>query len=408
MKQIRKLIQFACLLVLGVSACTPAPNSPTPVPMPVFSSPNPIPTTGLSSQAVLPTLPANTTATPTLPPNLQVSGEIYFTLAKRENSNSNKVSLKLAHVPAGCVWCPALAVVPGFDSTTENIRPFAWSPDGRYAAFTATTLNNPKSSLILYNPVDNNFKTLTQMQTLGPDIYWSQDGQWLAFQGQEKSDLDIYVIHPDGSKLINLTKGVLADLKVISLAGWLKDQLVFTGGNSAGYFAYSILINNRQPHKMSNIKIFSGYGIGQPAMRISPDNRWIAYTEINPDVGSILSILSLKEGVASRAVETFKDGVIEGYTWSPQGDWLTFWMAIEGQTQLYLVHPDSSEFHSVYSATTIRSVIYNPRGEDFLLVETGGDHSRLVYVPLTSAGEPSTVRAPGVEGLAWDAASWRP
>jgi dipeptidyl aminopeptidase/acylaminoacyl peptidase len=408
MKQIRKLTRFAFLLTLGVSACTPAPNNPTPVPISVVSSPVPIQATGLSSQAALPIQPSIAAATPTLPADLPLSGEIYFALAKRENSTSNKVSLTLSHLSAGCIWCPPPSVVPGFDSTIQDIGPFVWSPDGRYAAFTSTTLNNSKSSLILFNPVDNSFKTLVQIQSLGPDLYWSQDGQWLAFQGQEKSKLDLYVIHPDGSKLTNLTKDSLGDINVINLAGWLKDQLVFTGGNSAGYFAYSILINNRLPHKLSNLQVFRGYGIGQPAMRISPDNHWIAYTEINPEVGSILSVLSLKEGVASRAVETFKDGVIEGYTWSPQGDWLTFWMAIEGQTQVYLVHPDSSEFHSVFSDTTIRSVIFNPRGEDFLLVETGGDHSRLVYVPLTTPGQPAIVRAAGVEGVAWEAASWRP
>ena len=100
-----------------------------------------------------------------------------------------------------------------------------WSPDGRKLAFADDYLYTINSDGI------GAPEQLSDQAFVWDDSHtWSPDGEFIAFEGWSPDDgAGIYVIHPDGTGLVNLSRGRIGD----GVPVWSPDgrRLVFSTGS---------------------------------------------------------------------------------------------------------------------------------------------------------------------------------
>jgi TolB protein len=89
----------------------------------------------------------------------------------------------------------------------------AWSPDGTRIAFVRDTYTKPEQFAIFTIAPDGS--DLRRVTPGGMDVHdpaWSPDGTWIAFQSPPEpvaqGEQNIYKIHPDGTGLTQLTRGL--------------------------------------------------------------------------------------------------------------------------------------------------------------------------------------------------------
>jgi hypothetical protein len=405
MKTIHFLI--VAMLLAGCSGLFPTPTPtetylPTSVPVTAPTAPPTV---------VPPTATPMPTSTATVPvPVLGLTGEVYVTRVDR--TVPDKPFLQILRLPANCLevmqTCPTPPnQVEGYTDPTGTAWPPAWSSDGKFAAVVAPAVQGNPAQVMRYDPADGSWKSLASFDYIAPELIWSPDSQLLAFLAQNKNKSEIYTINPDGSGLTPMTKGFLAILKNPVLAGWVDKYITFTGTEPDNMLRiYGIRTGYPKPSRYSNVELFRGMEGGHPPSIPSPDGSWATYTEYDGLTGMSLGVVSLNHETASHFLYSIKDGEIQGYTWSPKGDWLAFWVQTANSAQIFVVHPDGSDLQQIYQGETVYNAVFSPE-TNALLVETGAKEShQLVLVPV-NGGEPKTVLDGGT-GVSWEAPSWRP
>jgi len=108
----------------------------------------------------------------------------------------------------------------------------AWSPDGKRLIFTRDAYTKPEQFGIFTIALDGSDLRRVTPETMNvDDAAWSPDGTLIAFQSPpdptDGVEQDIYTIHPDGTGLRNLTKGL--GMGSSNGAAWSPDgsQIVF-------------------------------------------------------------------------------------------------------------------------------------------------------------------------------------
>lgn len=86
--------------------------------------------------------------------------------------------------------------------------PYAWSPDGRWISFHATSgRSGDEGRNFLVRSDDRQLRGLPWAQAYDTPPVWSPDGQWIAFVAWVRDgNREIYVAHADGSDARNLTR----------------------------------------------------------------------------------------------------------------------------------------------------------------------------------------------------------
>jgi len=85
-----------------------------------------------------------------------------------------------------------------------------WSPDGKHIAYCSDIA---ASGIHIMNADGGNSRRVSPLQTWSYNPAWSPDGQWIAYESELKNpwgnpnrDLNIYLITPDGSKTLQVTR----------------------------------------------------------------------------------------------------------------------------------------------------------------------------------------------------------
>jgi Tol biopolymer transport system component len=160
-------------------------------------------------------------------------------------------------------------------SPLQTTGQFAWSPDGKQLAFYANFY-----SLYIYSLETQEYRSIEEIKSLGFNGYmdWSPDGNWIAFGGgKDRSISKIYLIHPDGTGLHQLSPYYFHGYAQVT--SWTSDgqYLLFSilkeaGSRKCFYDIWISDIDGKQPKLLAeNIKC------GLTDVAVSPDGKTIYY-----------------------------------------------------------------------------------------------------------------------------------
>ena len=262
MKRILYTLLTATALLIGnyfFSNSTMEATIETPTPLP---SPTLIPFPG----TVAPTSIGDPTIVTTPVEERDPYGELYFSIVTPPEkydppSGMDQNTYRLARLPGSCVVglieCPEAEIM----STPFNMKDIwnegngiAWSPNGEYglliahpedelsAGKTKEELDKIKhqspsefdispSALYLFDPQANSWSAIYRAERkFFANVHWSPDGQWIAFTVNSsiwgfhspQADDGVYVIHPDGSGLKQLS-GMSASTYIL---GWIGNSIL--------------------------------------------------------------------------------------------------------------------------------------------------------------------------------------
>lgn len=267
---------------------------------------------------------------------------------------------------------------PGVD------RSPAWSPDGRYVAFTSRRDEN--WDLYLLDPATGATSRLTDHPHYDGAPSWSPDGQQLAFESMREGDLDVFILRLEDGSVTPVTLSPAADYAPV----WSPDgtHIAFVSwrdGNQEVYVA--------DPAGTAGPSNFSD----NPANDSLP--RWRSATELSfvSDRGGKPALYVQRMGLAgtigvpsSVTLVGATDGAGAAHGWSPDGE------------QVAYVSP-ASDAHSVLIRVPDR------RGPAVLYLGKGGvgglDWFRGL-VQLSAQPEPEPVAPLYVEELSRESAPY--
>lgn len=112
----------------------------------------------------------------------------------------------------------------------------AWSPDGRRLAFSTDRWGGMEIALM--NSDGSDVRRLTTSPRLDDYPAWSPDGRSLVFVSNRDGDFEIYLIRPDGSEQVNLSRSPGVD----SFPTWTPDGrgITYVSERSGGFDIYTV------------------------------------------------------------------------------------------------------------------------------------------------------------------------
>lgn len=403
MKRI-SLLAFIFLTACSSPQLTPAsffdvsPASPTQA---LITTPELLPqTTEVIPAATTESIPGSTTET----------GELYFFLQPRQGGGT----IELVKVSAVCISdpinCPPLERIAVPFAFNFTINALAWSPDGKYAAFSySTNRNGNPTQLWLFDAEAKTWKSLAEFPYIDPP-FWSPDGSWIAFRTQNGfGGEEVFIIHPDGTELKNIAADLPVEGRPYIMDGWYTENVIMRSAlpGAAGNI-YLVRAANGQSRPMFETLLTKAQFIA------SPDAGFFAYDEYDYTSQNHFVKVMEPDGANAEIIAQFTGGSIYPMIWSPDSSLIAFnyygnMTSGNPVAEVFVIRRTGGELKSVYKGNTVGRLLFSPNGKYLLIEETtsaSGGH--LFLVDLTTANV-SILQAPGLStDFDWYAPSWRP
>ena len=362
-------------------------------------------------QAIQPTrVASNPVITESAPMSVEEAGELYFFLQPRGQGQS----IELVRVSGICISdaanCPPLEKIPAPFPFIFTLNALSWSPDGTFAAFSySDTPNGTPTKLWLFEAGAKTWKPLAEFAYIDPP-FWSPDGAWIAFRTQDGLGGEgVYVVHPDGSGLKNVSASLPPEGRPYIMDGWFGGDIIMRSallGGSGSVFLVRVADGTARP--MFDVELTKSQFIA------SPNAGYLAYDEF--DEATRIHSLKVMEPSGSNAttVSQFTGGSLYPIVWSPNSDLLAFNYYAEAANgmpiaQVYVVSRMGENRSLLYEGSTVGRLIFSPNGRYLLIEETtsaSGGH--LYWVDLATL-DLNILQAPGLSTeFDWYAPSWRP
>lgn len=399
------------IIVLTLIFLTGCSSNSTPA---SFFDGSPVPSTPIFGNTSEPfsqsTEAVSVPVTESIPGSVPEAGELYFFLQPRQGGGV----IELVKVSAVCVSdplnCPALEKIPVPFSFTFNINALAWSPDGKYAAFSySSNPNGTPTQLWLFDANAKTWKALVEYPYIDPP-FWSPDGQWIAFRTQNgMGGEDVFVIRPDGSELKNIAADLPIEGRPYIMDGWYTENVIMRSAlpGAAGNI-YLVRAANGQARPMFETLLTKAQFIA------SPDAGFFAYDEYDYTSQNHFIKVMEPDGANAETIAQFTGGSIYPMIWSPDSSLIAFnyygnMTSGNPVAEVFLIPRTGGELKSVYKGHTVGRLLFSPTGKYLLVEETtssSGGHLFLVDLATSNVG---ILQAPGLStDYDWYAPSWRP
>ncbi len=198
----------------------------------------------------------------------------------------------------------------------------AWSPDGRYIAFTSYRSNNP--DLFLYSIYEGK---LTPVSTKGLNTSgcFSPDGSKIAFSSSRDGNSEIYLSNPDGSSMRRLTNNDAIN----TAPTWAPNgrMLAFTSDRGGMPQIYIMDAEGTDARKLA-----PQTGEYNDSATWSPDGEYIIYVSRQGNEFNVIKVGLTKQSLVNL---TAGHGANENPSWSPDGRHIIFASNRSGSYQIY-------------------------------------------------------------------------
>lgn len=219
----------------------------------------------------------------------------------------------------------------------------AWSPDGRYIAYTSFEGGNPH--IYIYDTQDGSKRRLTQTRGLNSGANWSPDGTYIAYTASNGGDTDIYVLPSKGGKRKLLIKG--SGLDVDPKYSPDGKYIAFVSGRYGNpHIFVGTLANGSESRVVRDKRLtYAGWYNSTPAW--SPESDKIIFGGYDKDIDRYDIFIMNPDGSQLERL-TLKTGDNESPSWSPNGQMIAFQSNRIGQSNskgepgLFIMNRDGS------------------------------------------------------------------
>jgi dipeptidyl aminopeptidase/acylaminoacyl peptidase len=219
---------------------------------------------------------------------------------------------------------------------------------------------------------------------------WSPNGQKLAFQGFDNSDLDIFVMDGDGSHRRQLTFSRVPDED----PSWSGDgrTIAFESGQGSTD-VWTIRADGSHLQRLTTEPGFDG----DPA--ISPDGTRIAFTS-DRDGNRELYVMNADgsdptrlTNNGARVPNTAIDEVDENPAWSPDGTRIAFDSSRDGQFEIYSIRVDGTDVRRLTDHQSLDAApSWSPDGRSIAYIsDRAGKDYRDIWVMRANGGAPHRI-----------------
>ncbi|MEI6093177.1 MAG: hypothetical protein WCQ47_05785 [bacterium] len=219
----------------------------------------------------------------------------------------------------------------------------AWSPDGKYIAYTRYTKKNYKGrgtlvnqDLVLYD-VNRKRETILS-DTIGQNsgAAWSPDGKSIAFTMSKENNPNIYIMDIDDKKPRLLINNIGLDVEPsFSPDG---KEIVFSSTKSGNPELYKFEIASSKQTRLT----FSGYYNSSPAW--SPMGDMIAFSGLDNPFGkkAYFDVFLIDPKATKIERLTIDSGNNEDPSWSSDGRHLMYSSTRNKGSDIYMIHNDGT------------------------------------------------------------------
>jgi Tol biopolymer transport system component len=207
---------------------------------------------------------------------------------------------------------------------------FAFSPDGKYIAFSFMQDEDTQNRDIFLMSVDDKQETKLIEHPMNDSLLgWSPDGKWILFSSNRTGSTDAWVVRVDQGKPIQAPEMVKKDLGHIEPMGFTRSGSFFYGLENRVSDIYELEIDTESGKvKSPPVKTTLRYEGSNRSPDYSPDGKYLAYVSTRgprPIQHNVLCIRDLQTG---KERELDPEEIDFNYPrWSPDGRFIS----VEGQ-----------------------------------------------------------------------------
>ena len=243
------------------------------------------------------------------------------------------------------------------DAPSAEYMP-SWSPDRQWIAFVSEMFGDPDVMIMRTDGSEVHQITTSTAADMYPA--WSPDGRQIVF-ASDRAEVDrfnLYVVDADCYERAEGCEAYVRRLTDTQYAdvypAWAPSERILFASNREGAAPFDFDIYMMEPDGSRMVRLTAGGGVDwTPAW--SPDGRRIAYAAAPAD-SSFFNIFVLNIGSVNPIQVTQGEGSHIFPVWSPDGERIAYVWTHEGGRDICIVRPDGSDLVAITSGAQVESL----------------------------------------------------
>jgi Tol biopolymer transport system component len=251
------------------------------------------------------------------------------------------------------------------------------SPDGSIAFVVDYVGSDADNDIYTIWPDGSHLKRLTQDTYLNRNPAWSPDGRFIAFTSNRGGYFsNLFVMRPDGSRQQNLTKNDV-DHRVVT---WTTDGRVLMYEGTGNTYLLKLIdpADPKSAYAVSDQRLYNA--------ALSPDGKRIAFDDFRS-----VSVMDAGDQTTTRLTPSVERLSNQQPAWSPDGKRIAFVSNRDGAADVYVMEADgASPTRLSNGGPSAKAPAWSPDGTHIAFLRQGSElaaRAQLWVVSADSSGE---------------------